>query len=60
VKKLVARWCAWCGDDLNSDVASHFCDHRCERHFWNDVYRADEDPSVVHASLREMREESVS
>jgi hypothetical protein len=54
VKKKKPRWCAWCGDDLHIDT-THFCDHRCERAFWYDVYRTKEDPNVVAESLRAIR-----
>jgi hypothetical protein len=54
MKKKKQRWCAWCGDDLHSDT-THFCDHRCERAFWYDVYRTKEDPKIVATSLEARR-----
>jgi len=55
------RWCAWCGDDLDKSnrklrlskkkTASFFCNSRCERDFWHDVYRSGDDVDTVAKSF---------
>jgi hypothetical protein len=48
-------WCAWCGDDIEPNSGS-FCNKKCEREYWRDVYREGLERAEFERHMREVFE----